>query len=132
MRYLLDTNTVIYLFKGHGQVSKRLLAVSAADVALPTLVLYELETGVAKSANPSKHARHLKALLDVVSLVPFGESEARAAAMVRARLESRGTPIGPMDTLIAGVALANRAVLVTRNVREFGRIEGLAIEDWYA
>lgn len=58
--------------------------------------------------------------------------EAKAAAALRARLELEGTPIGPMDTLIAGTALAHRGVLVTRNVREFGRVAGLSVEDWYA
>ena len=68
----------------------------------------------------------------VVAVLPFGVEEAKAAAALRARLESAGAPIRPMDTLIAGTALAHRGVLVTRNVREFGRVPGLAVEDWYA
>ena len=64
-------------------------------------------------------------------MLPFGPEEARVTAQLRARLESQGTPIGPLDTLIAGTALAHGGVLVTRNLREFARVPGLALEDWY-
>jgi tRNA(fMet)-specific endonuclease VapC len=66
-----------------------------------------------------------------VAVLPFGVEAARAAAALRARLEQHGTPIDPMDTLIAGTAVAHRGVLVTRNTREFGRVPGLAVEDWF-
>jgi tRNA(fMet)-specific endonuclease VapC len=64
-------------------------------------------------------------------VLPFGDEEARVAARLRSSLERTGRPIGPLDTLIAGTALCHGATLVTRNVREFARIEGLAVEDWY-
>jgi tRNA(fMet)-specific endonuclease VapC len=98
---------------------------------VPAVVVYELETGLAKSAEPKRRRRQLDTLLSVVEVIPFGMDEARAAAKARARLEVEGTPIGPVDTLIAGVALAHRAVLVTHNTREFGRVSGLRLEDWY-
>ena len=130
--YVLDTNTLIYFFRGDGRVAERLLATSPADVALPAVVVYELETGIAKSFDPAKRRGQLDQLLQVVAVLPFGAGEARAAAAVRAQLELAGTQIGPMDTLIAGTAVARRGVLVTRNAREFGRVPGLAVEDWYA
>ncbi|MCA9566208.1 MAG: type II toxin-antitoxin system VapC family toxin [Myxococcales bacterium] len=130
--YVLDTNTLIYFFRGDGRVAERLLAASPADIALPAVVVYELETGIAKSLDSVKRRSQLDQLLQLVSVLPFGVEEAKAAGVLRARLESEGTPIGPMDTLIAGTALAHRGVLVTRNVREFGRVPGLAVEDWYA
>ena len=61
----------------------------------------------------------------------FGAKEAEAAAMIRANLERKGTPIGPYDTLIAGIALCANATLVTHNTKEFQRVNGLTIEDWY-
>ncbi len=67
----------------------------------------------------------------MVTVLSFAVAEARAAAAVRATLEAKGAPIGPMDTLIAGTAIANSGVLVTRNTREFGRIRDLRVEDWY-
>lgn len=65
-------------------------------------------------------------------VLPFGVEEAKTAALLRARLEEKGTPIGPLDTLIAATALTHGGVLVTRNVREFGRVLGLTTEDWYS
>jgi tRNA(fMet)-specific endonuclease VapC len=129
--YLLDTNTLVYFFRGEGQVAQRLLAAAPSSIRVPAVVVYELETGLAKSAEPKRRRRQLDTLLSVVEVIPFGMDEARAAAKARARLEVEGTPIGPVDTLVAGVALAHRAVLVTHNTREFGRVSGLRLEDWY-
>ena len=129
--YVLDTNSLIYFLRGEGAVGRRMLGTPPASIAVPTLVLYELEVGIAKSSDSAKRRRQLDTLLGVVTVLPFGVTEARAASGARARLEAAGTPIGPVDALIAGVALANRGTLVTRNTREFGRVPGLAVEDWY-
>jgi tRNA(fMet)-specific endonuclease VapC len=91
------------------------------------VVVYELETGIAKSTGAAKRRSQLDQLLKAVAVVPFGIEEAKAAAAIRARLEQDGAPIGPMDTLIAGTALAHGGVLVTRNIREFGRVPGLRV-----
>jgi tRNA(fMet)-specific endonuclease VapC len=69
--------------------------------------------------------------LSRVNLVPFDRNAAMAAATIRAQLEQQGTPIGPIDVLIAGVAVAERATIVTRNIGEFSRVAGLSIVDWY-
>lgn len=129
--YVLDTNTLIYFFRGDGRVAERLLATSPTDIALPSVVVYELETGIAKSSDSARRRGQLDQLLRVVAVLSFGVEEAKAAAALRARLQGEGTPIGPMDTLIAGTAVAHRGVLVTRNVREFSRVPGLLVEDWY-
>jgi tRNA(fMet)-specific endonuclease VapC len=129
--YLLDTNTLIYFFKGMGRVAERLLAESRSDLGLSAIVLHELETGIAKSSQAGKRRRQLDIFTQAVVFFPFGKVEAEAAATIRGRLESDGMPIGPLDTLIAATALANGATLVTHNVREFSRVEGLKIEDWY-
>jgi tRNA(fMet)-specific endonuclease VapC len=129
--YALDTNSVIHFFQGKGQVADRLLAVPPSDVGLPAIVLYEIEVGIGRSASPERRRRQLADLVSVVRVLPFGPAEARAAARVRLRLERAGTPIGPLDTLIAGTALHHHATLVSHNVDEFARVEGLAIEDWF-
>lgn len=103
----------------------------AANIAVPTVVVYELKTRIAKSKDAAKPCGQFDQRPQVVAVLPFGVEEAKAAAELRARLEQAGTPIGPMDTLIAGTALAHRGVLVTRNVREFGRVPGLHVQDWY-
>ncbi len=129
--FVLDTNTLVYFFRGQGQVAGRLLATAPVDIGVPTLVVYALETGIAKSTDGSKRRRQLDELLGAVHVLPFDRPAARAAAEVRASLEAAGRPIGPVDTLIAGVARSVSGVLVTRNVKEFGRVPGLTVENWY-
>jgi tRNA(fMet)-specific endonuclease VapC len=94
-------------------------------------VVFELETGIAKSTRPAKRRAQLDELLSLVSVLPLDTAAARHAATIRASLEKAGRPIGPLDTLIAGTAAAHGATLVTRNTRELGRIAGLRVESWY-
>lgn len=129
--WVLDTNTVIYFFKGEGRVAEVMLEHSPQDIAIPALVLFELETGIAKSNSPDKRRQQLAELTSVVRILPFGQREASAAANVRVALERRGMPIGPLDVLIAGTALVHGATLVSRNLREFSRVDNLAVEDWF-
>ena len=131
MRYVLDTNTLIYFFKGLGNVSKHMLAQSPSELAIPTVVLFELEVGIAKSTSPDKRKSHLQEITALVNVLPFGIAESRSAAQIRVELEKQGLPIGPYDVLIAATALANNTILITHNQKEFGRIEGLKIEDWF-
>jgi len=129
--YILDTNTLIYYFKGMGNVARNLLQHPPRDIAIPSIVLYELEVGLAKSAEPEKRRQQLATLIGLVAILPLDTKEAQSAALIRASLEKAGTPIGPMDTLIAGTALANHGTLVTHNAKEFSRVDGLQITNWY-
>ena len=131
MRYVLDTNTLIYFFKGMGDVAQRLLSSPPEQIAIPAIVLYELEVGIAKSKNARRRRKQLDAFVEIVPVLNFGKAEARAAAGIRAWLENRGTPIGPLDILIAATAHAHSATLVTHNTQEFGRVKGLKLEDWF-
>ena len=128
--YALDSNTVIYLFKGLGRVPLNFLRTPPREISIPSVVLHELETGIAKSRSPERTRVPLDELMSRATVLPFGLAEARVSARVRAALEKQGRPIGPLDTLIAGTALSHGATLVTHNVQEFGRVEGLAIVDW--
>ncbi len=129
--YLLDTNTLIYFFKGKGRVAERMFMEEPANIGIPAVVLFELETGISKSASPQKRSRQLKSLLQATRFIPFSAKEAKASAAIRARLEKKGVGIGPLDVLIAGTAVANQGVLVSHNLAEFKRIDGLHTEDWY-
>lgn len=129
--YLLDTNTLIYFFKDMGNVARTLLSQSPRDIAIPSIALYELEVGIAKSTNPQKRIQQLESLVSRITVLPFAAKEAAVAAEIRAELERLGTPIGPYDTLIAGTALSSNAVLVTRNTKEFSRVKELRIENWF-
>jgi tRNA(fMet)-specific endonuclease VapC len=129
--FALDTNSVSYFLRGQGRIARRLLALPPSSVGLPSIVLYELVYGAARAEAPREIRERLEVLLASLQVLSFGEAEARAAAGIRLALEEAGRPIGPLDVLIAATALEQHAVLVTRNVREFRRVEGLRIEDWY-
>lgn len=129
--YLLDTNTLIYFFKNLGNVSEVLLSKSPKEIAIPAITLYELEVGIAKSKNPQKRRKQLKELVSQVAVFQFGAKEAAIAALVKANLEKKGTPIGPYDNLIAGIALCTKSTLVTHNTKGFKRIKKLNVEDWF-
>ena len=129
--YILDTNTVIYFFKGIGNVAEFLFSKSPKEIYIPSIVLFELEVGIAKSTKPEKRRGQLESLILQTNISPFGKKEAEAAALIRADLETKGMPIGPYDILIAGIVLSQNAILVTHNIKEFKRVNGLIIEDWY-
>ena len=129
--FLLDTNTLIYFFKGQGRVAERLLATPPNQIAVSSVSLYELETGIRKSSHPKLRRKQLDAFATATQVWVLDRTAAIMAADVRAALESKGTPIGPLDTLIAGIALAHAATLITRNLREFSRVPRLVSADWY-
>jgi tRNA(fMet)-specific endonuclease VapC len=132
MKFLLDTNICIYALKQHPGVLAKLLAQSRADVALSVITEAELRTGAAKSTSAAKTLRLLENFLRPLRIVDFVSDDAVAYASVRARLERAGTPIGPLDTLIAAQAVARKLVLVSNNEREFRRVSGLRVENWAA
>ena len=129
--FALDTNSLTYFFKGMGRVGERLLATPPRDVSIPSLVIYEIEFGIAKSPSPRKLRTQLETLLRHVQVLPFDAEAARASSLLRAELEKAGTPIGPIDTLIAGTAVSTGSILVTHNINEFARVKKLKAEDWY-
>lgn len=130
MRFLLDTDTCIYALKQHDGVLSRLLAHSRTDVAISVITEGELRTGAAKSTNAIKTLRLVENFLAPISIVEFASGDAVTYAVVRAKLERAGTPIGPLDTLIAAQAVARKLTLVSNNLREFKRVAGLRVENW--
>ncbi len=129
--YLLDTNTLIYFFKGMGKVEENLFSYSPKDIFIPSIVIYELQVGIAKSNNPQKRDEQLSTLLEQINTIEFGNKEAKVSAIIRADLERKGTPIGPIDVLIAGCAKAHNLTLIAHNTKEFSRVEGLSLSDWF-
>ena len=129
MRYLLDTNACIALLNGSPpSLVDRVRRHTSSEFGLPAPVTYELYYGAFKS----KYTNRNLELLDRIAfeVIPFDAADARAAGEVRANLEVIGRPIGPLDTLIVGQALARGLILVTANTHEFVRVEGLHCEDW--
>ncbi|HEY2728360.1 MAG TPA: type II toxin-antitoxin system VapC family toxin [Polyangia bacterium] len=130
MRFLVDTNICIYALKQDPIVLERLLEQKPVDVGLSVITEAELRTGAAKSASPTRTARLLENFLRPLTVVEFVSADAVAYAQLRAKLERAGTPIGPLDTLIAAQAMARGLTLVSNNEREFRRIGGLRLENW--
>ena len=101
-----------------------------SGVAISSISAAELSYGVAKCADPERNRRDVSNLLGAVSVLPFEAHAAEAFGLVRDYLQRRGQPIGPYDLLIASHAIAENAILVTNNTREFSRVPTLALEDW--
>jgi tRNA(fMet)-specific endonuclease VapC len=128
---LLDTNVcVAYLNGADLGVRDRLLALSPADVLLCSVVKAELLYGARKSRRVDANLANLALFFAALESVPFDDLAAEHYGLMRAQLESIGTPIGANDMMIAATALAVGATLVTRNQREFLRVSGLAVETW--
>jgi len=131
MKYLLDTSTVSDFVKGQPRVLTRVKVTAPSLIAVSALTRMEVAYGLAINVQrAAKLAPLMQAFFSAIATLPFDEPDALAAAAIRAALKSRGRPIGAYDVLIAGTALARGLTVVTSNVREFGRIGGLLVEDW--
>ena len=130
MKYLLDANAVIALLNGKPGMLAQVQQFVPGEVGISSIVLHELYYGAFKSQRAAKNV-DLVARLQF-EVLEFDGEDARCAGEVRAKLALAGKPIGAYDVLIAGQALARGLVLVTHNVGEFQRVEGLRLEDWEA
>lgn len=109
---------------------ERLLAQSPRDVTVSVVSVGELRTGAAKSSAPARTLARVESFLQPLTVLDFVRDDASVYAEVRARLERSGTPIGPLDTLIAAHALARKLTLVSNNEKELRRVKGLRVENW--
>lgn len=131
MTYLLDTNICIYAMKNKPEhVLQRLKKELNSGVCISSITLAELEYGMKHSSNPAKNEQALLRFLIPLTVLPFGAAAASEYGTIRTYLQNNGTPIGPLDTLIAAHARAENMILVTNNVREFERVPGLEVENW--
>ena len=128
---ILDTNICIYLMKNNPPcVRQNFAAYRAGEIGISSISVAELEYGVRKSAAPERNAHVLESFLLPLEIIPFDMAAAQVYGVIRTNLERRGQPIGSMDMLIAAVALSRKCTLVTHNIREFARVEGLSCETW--
>ena len=123
--YLLDTNICIALMKGEAEARKQIRNFAVNEIGLPAIVVAELAFGAWKAEFVGRSLANLEEILKVYRVIPFDEAAAMQYGRIRSELQKAGTPIGPNDYLIAAIALAQDATLITRNVREFERIPGL-------
>lgn len=131
MRYLLDTNVCVDFLNGRfPAVAKKLLSSTPGAVAVSSIAVAELRYGAEKSARPTENHDRLDFLLEDLRTLEFVAAAGAAYGRLRADLEARGTPIGPNDMLIAAQALAHDLILVSADVAEFERVEGLRLDNW--
>ncbi len=129
--YLLDTNVcIMYLKERSLSIYRRIHASNTNNIVLCSIVKGELFFGSRKSLSPQESLEKQAAFINQFISLPFNDECAEFYGSVRANLAKLGTPIGSNDIQIAAIALANELILVTHNVREFERVDGLKIEDW--
>ncbi|ULJ61940.1 type II toxin-antitoxin system VapC family toxin [Wielerella bovis] len=128
MKYLLDTNIIIAFQKQHQGLLAQMKKHSVNDFALSNIVLFELAFGAYNSQKVDENLHKLSQLR--FPTLTFNSQDAYHAGKIRANLQKQGTPIGAYDTLIAGQAIAQNLILISHNVKEFERIEGLKFENW--
>ena len=131
MKYLLDTNICIYLIKQKPRpVLQKFEAHAVGDIGVSAITVAELEFGAQKSQYPAKNQRALEQFLIPLAIVDFDYNAAVVYGRLRAELQAQGTPIGPLDMLIAAQAVSLEVVLVTNNEREFVRVPQLKVVNW--
>jgi tRNA(fMet)-specific endonuclease VapC len=132
LRHMLDTNLCIRLLRDRPASLRPRFNAEADTLCISAITLTELLHGAAKSAKPVENRREVEGFAARLAVLPFDEAAAAHAGEIRAALERQGTPIGAYDVPIAGHARSQGLVIVTGNLGEFRRIEGLRAEDWLA
>jgi tRNA(fMet)-specific endonuclease VapC len=130
LRYMLDTNLCIRVLRDRPAGLRQRFNREADALCISTIVLTELLVGAEKSNRPAENRREIDRFTGRLGVLPFDDTAASHAADIRAELERRGQGIGGYDTLIAGHARSRGLIIVTGNLREFSRVDGLRTEDW--
>jgi len=129
--YLLDTNIISYWMRGDRSVIERIKNHAPAHLFLSTITLAEILYGIEKSSVKKKERRFkINQITSMLGICAFDEAAAFEYAVIRTQLEKEGRIISERDTQIASIAMANKLIIVTHNVKEFGRVEKLNVEDW--
>ncbi len=128
--YLMDTDTVIYILKGHPTVKRNLQRYPHDPVKLCVITLMELYYGAYKSQRPASNSAKIRTVETSLEILPVGQEIVEIFGMEKARLERRGTPLDDFDLVLGCCALAHNLTLVTNNVKHFRKIEGLRVVNW--
>ncbi len=130
LKYLLDTNIVIYTMKNRPQQVKKRFQKHHGQMGMSVVTLGELVFGAERSQQVERNLADIEAMAARLEVLPFDNKAAYHFGQIRAALYRTGQPIGPYDMMIAGQARAIGLILVTNNVKEFERVPGLLLEDW--
>jgi len=129
MRYLLDTDSVSFALRGHGEIAARIRSRRPSELCMSAITLAELRFGADRKGSQELHAL-IDAFAGAVDVAPFDEDAAVEFGRIGSLLAERGSPIGEFDVLIAAHAVSLRCTLVTNNTRHFARVPGLTVENW--
>ncbi|NNM57317.1 tRNA(fMet)-specific endonuclease VapC [Acidocella sp.] len=130
LRYMLDTNLCIRVLRDRPQGLRARFNANAEALCLSDVVLYELLYGAERSNDPPRIRREVEHFAGRLTVLPFNSEAAAHTAEIRTELEGRGCVIGPYDLMIVGHARSRGLVVVTGNLGEFQRVQGLRCEDW--
>lgn len=131
MKYMLDTDTCIYIVKKKPEnVLKRFQKIKIGNISISSVTLAELMHGVYKSQHPQKNKKALEEFILPLEIISFDEAASDCYGNIRTYLEKKELPIGPLDLMIAAQALSSNSILVTNNKKEFSCIPKLVIENW--
>lgn len=130
LKYMLDTNIVIYVIKRRPPEVLATFNQHAGQLCISSITLAELIHGVEKSAKPDHNLRQVEDFISRLTVLKYGNKASAHYGNIRAVLERNGTPIGVNDLHIAGHARSEGVTLVMNNMKEFERVEGLRLENW--
>jgi tRNA(fMet)-specific endonuclease VapC len=130
LKYMLDTNIVIYVIKRRPIEVMELFNLHAGQMCISSITLAELLHGAEKSSKPEHNMRQVEDFVSRLEVLEYGVKATSHYGDIRAVLEHKGTPIGVNDFHIAGHARSEGMTLVTNNLREFERVDALRLENW--
>lgn len=129
--YLLDTNICIFAIRNKSQELLQIISQKVNDgIYISSLSIAEMEFGISNSLYQERNRMSLLKFLSIFEILDFTQNDAIPYGKIKSQLKNAGNIIGPIDMLLAGQAISNNLIMVTNNLKEFQRVEGLKIEDW--
>ncbi|WP_439850595.1 type II toxin-antitoxin system tRNA(fMet)-specific endonuclease VapC [Pseudomonas syringae] len=130
LKYMLDTNICIFTIKNKPTSVREAFNLHHGQLCISAITLMELVYGAEKSSSPERNLAVVEGFAARLEVLPYDGDAAAHTGMIRAELARAGTPIGPYDQMIAGHARSLGLVVITDNLREFRRVDGLRVDDW--
>jgi predicted nucleic acid-binding protein len=130
MKYVVDSDTLIYFFKNNKKVVKKFSEINKRNIHTTIINYSELLFGAYNSEKVEENKKKFKSFLKSIKILNFDRSAAENFARLKAELKREGNMIDDMDLMIASICISNNYILITNNVKHFGRIENLTIENW--
>lgn len=130
--FFLDTDTCIFALRGEQRLKEQMRQLSPKQIKIPTIVRAELLYGALRSKEPKQTITLVERFLEPFEMMPFGADQAIVHARIKIELTRKGIVIGPHDLMIAAIVLSHQGTMITHKVKEFSRVHGLLVEDWFS